>query len=155
MKRLFIILTLLVLVACTPGLYTGGGWAESAGPGDSRASFGFDISCCDADSFGHFNLADEGWTVPVEMSGHVIDFGDLGDFGHDCPYYALLEYVSSNSENPGNGHAVVCFGEELPETEAMADAYGQVWISVQSGPYEGYENFGPVFGNLQSRHCAG
>ena len=145
------ILVSSVLAACSPGIYTGGGWAESAGPGDGMASFGFDVECCETEAAGHFSLNDSGWDIPVEMNGHVMDFGDLGELGQDCNYYALLEYESANPDYPGEGHAVVCFNEE-PDMSSP-DAYGDIWVSVQSGPFEGYENFGPVYGNMLSHQC--
>lgn len=146
-----IILVSSALAACSPGMYTGGGWTESAGPGDGRASFGFDVECFEAEAAGHFSLNDPGWDIPVEMSGHVMDFGDLGELGDDCNFYALLEYVSINPDYPGEGHAVVCFGEESEMVES--DVYGDIWVSVQSGPFVGYENFGPVYGNMLTHHC--
>ena len=150
-KMASFILVSSALAACSPGIYTGGGWAETAGPGDSRVSFGFDVECCEADAAGHFSLNDQGWDIPVEMSGHVMDFGHLGELGEDCEYYALLEYESMNADYPGKGHAVVCFGEESELT--TSDVYGDIWVSVQSGPFVGYENFGPVYGNMLTHHC--
>ncbi|MEE4217194.1 MAG: hypothetical protein V2I48_06270 [Xanthomonadales bacterium] len=143
--------SVMFLVACSPGMYTGGGWADTAGPGDSKASFGFSVESCDTEAAGHFNLADEGWDVPVEISGHIMDFGELGDFGDNCNFYALLEYVSANPELPGEGHAVVCFGND--NETADAERFGQVWVTVQSGPFEGYENYGPIYSNVQSHQC--
>ena len=150
-KLTTIILVSSALAACQPGMYTGGGWTETAGPGDGRASFGFDVECCEAEAAGHFSLTDPGWDIPVDMSGHVMDFGDLGELGDDCNYYALLEYESLNSDFPGVGHAVVCFGEESEMVDS--DVYGDIWVSVQSGPFVGYENFGPVYGNMLTHHC--
>ena len=150
-KMTSIILVSSALAACSPGMYTGGGWAETAGPGDGRASFGFDVEYCDTEAAGHFSLNDQGWDIPVEMSGHVINFGHLGELGEDCEYYALLEYVSLNPEYPGKGHAVVCFGEETGLT--ASDTNGDIWVSVQSGPFVGYENLGPVYGNMLTHNC--
>ena len=150
-KTAIAVLSAVALAACSPGMYTGGGWAHTAGAGDSNASFSFSVESCDTETLGHFSLNDEGWKVPVEMSGHVMDFGELGDFGDNCSFYALLEYVSSNPDYPGEGHAVVCFGNEAePDESAVA---GNIWVSVQSGPFEAYENYGPIFGNIQSHGC--
>ena len=152
MKRTAIaLLAAMSLAACSPGMYTGGGWAHSAGDMDNKASFAFSVENCESETLGHFSLNDEGWKVPVEMNGHVMDFGELGEFGDNCSFYALLEYVSANPDYPGEGHAVVCFGNEgEPAEDAVA---GNIWVSVQSGPFEAYENYGPIFGNVQSHGC--
>ena len=150
-KTTIVLLSVMFLAACSPGMYTGGGWADTAGPGDSQASFGFSVESCDSDTKGHFSLNDEGWTVPVEISGHVMDFGELGEFGDDCNFYALLEYVSANPDHPGDGHAVVCFGNE--KELQNSEVFGHIWVTVQTGPYEGYENYGPIYGNVQSHQC--
>lgn len=152
MKKITIVLlSVLFLAACSPGTYTGGNWTSAPGPSESRASFGFSVEDCDTDTKGHFSLSDEDWEVPVEISGHVMDFGGLGEFRDDCAFYALLEYVSANPDHPGEGHAVVCFGNEKELQESGES--GDIWVTVQSGPYEGYENFGPIFGNVQSHEC--
>ena len=78
-RTAIVVLSAVALAACSPGMYTGGGWAHTAGAGDSNASFSFSVESCDTETLGHFSLNDEGWKVPVEMSGHVMDFGELGD----------------------------------------------------------------------------
>lgn len=149
-KLTTIFLVSSALAACQPGMYTEGGRTESAGPGAGRVSFSLDVECCEAEAAGRFSLTDPGWDIPVEMTGHVMDFGGLGEFGDDCNYYALLEYVSVNPDHPGEGKAVICFGEKSEMT--AADVYGDIWVSVQSGPFVGYENTGPVYGNMLTRH---
>lgn len=140
-----------LLAACSPGMYTGGGWAETAGVGDQKASFSFSVESCSAGNMGHFSLNDEGWTIPVEISGHVLDFGELGDFGDNCNFYALLEYTSVNPDYPGEGHAVVCFGNDAESADASM--HGNIWVTVQSGPFEAYENYGPIYSSVQSHQC--
>ena len=152
MKKIaMVLLSGMFVAACSPGMYSNGGWPETEGAGHSKASFGFSVARCDAYAAGHFNLADGDWTIPVEMSGHVINFGELGDLGDYCNFYARLEYVSANPDHPGDGLALVCFGNGN-DTES-AEVSGHVWVAVQSGPYEGYENYGPIYGNVQSHEC--
>lgn len=141
----------LFLAACSPGMYTGGGWTETATELDNNANFSFSVDVCNDESMGHFSLNDEKWRIPVEINGRVTDFSEQGDFGDDCSFYGQLEYVSSNPDYPGEGQAVVCFGEQ---TETSGDGLsGHVWVTVQSGPFEAYENYGPIYGTVQEHSC--
>lgn len=150
-KTAMVISSVMFLAACSPGTYSGDESTDTEGPGDSKASFGFSVESCDTEAAGHFNLTDEGWTVPVDISGHIKNFGESGDFGDNCNFYALLEYVSDNPDRPGKGDAVVCFSS-VQET-ADADVSGQVWVTVQSGPFEGYANEGPIYSHTQPHEC--
>lgn len=145
MKQLILAVTFIVLLsACTAGVYTGGGWTEVENI-ETHPSFGFTVDTCHDDVEGVFNFVDPSWSHPVHMTGHILNFGDLDYFQGDCNYYALLEYDSTDldEEFQGSGHAVACFTDD--ETHVL--------ISVQSGPYKGYESKGVVHGVMVHHEC--
>lgn len=46
---------------------------------------------------------------------------------------------------------MACFGEETGLT--ASETNGDIWVSVQSGPFVGYEDLGPVYGNMLTHNC--
>lgn len=150
-KTVLALMGALFLAACSPGTYTSDGLASKSGGPDGLASFAFSVESCEDEARGHFSLSDEEWRIPVELSGHVMDFREPIEFGEDCSFYAQLEYVSGNPDYPGEGNAVVCFGGEMELSSA--EVFSQVRVSVQSGPYAAYEHDGPIYGNIQSQAC--
>ena len=66
-------------------------------------------------------------------------------------YEVLAEYRSTNPAVPGSGQTVFCLTDNGEGTKATASDNGIV--SVETGPYAGYLNYGPVRGNIQQHQC--
>ena len=120
-KTAIVVMSAMALAACSPGMYTGGGWAHTAGAGDSNASFSFSVESCDTETLGHFSLNDEGWKVPVEMSGHVMDFGELGEFGRGAMVKEFDEVVFTAPVGEVQGPVKTDFGFHLLEVTKRTD----------------------------------
>ncbi len=152
-NALVVIAGIFIFAACSPDMYTGGGWAPNSQIEDGTARFGFSVEHCHEGALGCFDLQDDNWRVPVEMNGHVMGFGESDGAGFDCGFFATLDYVSADEDHPGEGRAVVCF--ENGEEPTGAGLIEHIHITVQSGPYEGYENHGPIYVHAQSHECDG
>ena len=66
-------------------------------------------------------------------------------------YEVRVDYKSTNPAFPGEGTATLCFTDaDAPSGSGGPDT---AIIQVQSGPYAGYLNHGPIRGNVQQLKC--
>ena len=167
----------VLMTGCTVGelgKVSGGGSMHSAG-GAGKATVAFHGSNCE-DSKGNvvtkgtLNFLDH-TAIEFEDVGGVNLKGDLSSanlcrtepnaelidddtFLCDCDpgYYQLnVSYDSKNNNAPGSGEAIAC----VADFGSGKGLHGVVGITVLSGPYEGYGNFGSVAGNVQAHTCPG
>jgi hypothetical protein len=150
------------------GKVTGGGWIPSAsGEAGEKANFGFNAEECTPDEVkGHFNYHDK--ALEVKMNGPVIDAGECVEpfsnpnLSLSClfctltfpglPAYGIeVAYRSTNPALPGTGNAIACVTDNGEGANATSADLGRIF--VLSGPYAGYQNAGPVQGNIQAHRC--
>jgi len=141
----------------TAAMMTGGGWIPS---GDKvaghKANFGFNAAQCAPGEFsGHFNYHDK--YLGVKMVGTVIGAKICGNgvtCESGCPADSIevtMEYRSTNPKDPGAGLALACLQDHGEGANAPQEDQGR--IKVTTGPFAGYENRGPVQGNIQEHTC--
>ena len=158
------------------GKMTGGGWLASTGA-TGKANFGFNAKRCAIPGpiDGRFNYHDKKARAPfqpggVKMNGPVIDAGLCADpdtpprfdnvpgpvevncMGPCFPgqFFVEVGYTSKNRKFPGGGTVVAC----VTDTGEGTVLHGVLNnLVVQSGPYVGYYNAGPLSGNIQFHTC--
>jgi len=149
-----------------PGKVTGGGRIDVDGGG--QANFGFNASGCDdpANPTGRFNYLDMQAAYPggVKMNGTVLEAYQCDPNGDDCDYGAAeacpagaylvsFGYRSTNPKEQGpppTGTGYVCMIDNGEGSAADADRIG---ISIDGGPFDGYQISGDVRGNVQGHPC--
>lgn len=144
---------------------TGGGWIpSSSGVQGHKANFGFNAAQCVESVLaisGHFNFHDKhapGFQPGgVKMNGSVVGVnlcspGPCPSSG--CPVGSVeveVAYRSTNPRFPGLGTALACVEDNGEGAKATAPDRGK--IVVMDGPFEDYQNEGPVQGNIQAHTC--
>ena len=171
-KLALIAAPLALAVACEePGKVTGGGTLDSAG-GPGKSTFAFNASSCpDANGEptlkGKVNYIDR-TAIDFEDVGGVTFHGDVTNaffcsndaasgipcncgltFSSGGMYEIQFDYSSRNNGAPGEGEGIICafdFGQGR-------GLHGAVLVAALSGPFEGYQNFSSVSGNVKSHSC--
>ena len=165
----------LAFVGCArPGKVTGGGSIDlgpySGRPGE-KASFGFNGQQCDMEepAKGQLNYVDNrapGFDHGVRLHAAMTRVnrctldgtegepecicGLIDDNGKD--FYALeFEYRSNNSRYPGTGTGFACL-QDMGEGW-LTEAVDVAWISLNDGPFAGYQAIGPVSGQVKPHSC--
>jgi hypothetical protein len=161
-----------------PGKVTGGGSMPSASgvPGE-KANLGFKAEQCALDvvASGQYNYRDDrapGFPGGVALNGAVLEAGECVspnpslplDFAcfvctHNFPglpaYGFVVDYRSTNPNVPdilpAGQTAVACVTDNGEGVKATSADFGRIF--VQTGPYAGYNNSGPIKGNIQRHEC--
>jgi hypothetical protein len=115
------------------------------------AAFDFSLDKCRQEETNHFNLHDDAWRIPVDISGRVVNFGESAELGDGCSFFAELAYNSDDPGNPGSGRAVSCFSG-VTDQEGIR-VFRRIRVTVKSGPLEGYAYNGPYDGKALSHLC--
>jgi hypothetical protein len=161
------------LVSCGPigggefvgGKMTGGGWIPSSSQIQGhKANFGFNAAqCVEGQIAGHFNFHDKHAPAfplgGVKVSGSVVaaKLCTAADpcSESDCPIGAFeveVTYRSTNPRYPGPaGRALACVEDKGEGANATGADNGKIVITT--GVFRGYENQGPVQGNIQAHEC--
>ena len=165
MKR-YAALFCVVVVAVLSGACdraTGGGRLDGA---NGRASFGFNANGCNIADFSgqvQYNDHDSG----AKFNGDVV-YARQCIVAEDCPvcdplrislgfplttgdYEVEVAYRSTNPAQPGQGTARFCFTDGGEGSKATVS--DNAIVSVESGPYTGYLNYGTIRGNVQQHGC--
>jgi len=147
--RLAVVVIALGLSACTQA--SGMGWIPSAGVPTDKATFGFVVDETTSTLSGsyhdpHGQIA-SGMIVEVAFKGTGVmkpkppppDLGDYGCVG------ANPSYDSQNPALPGSGtfSILVCDLDHFTKPNPTQDI---IFIAVDAGPFQGYQNSGVVQG---------
>jgi hypothetical protein len=159
------LLAAFVLSGCYLKL-TGGGWMRSANDVDKATfSVNYDVARaqtepgeCEFDlEAAHIRgtYHDLGTGVRFKINDENITqircFGVPGDPLNDCAAFET-SYVSLDPNNRGTGTVRVRACDDVELDEQGGEPVDTLRIAVESGPYEGYQNSGPVLGgNFQGR----
>lgn len=155
------VLTLLFISACDRA--TGGGRLDGV---NGQASFGFNADGCDFPAFKgqiQYGAKDGGQKFHGEAN-----YARQCLVGGDCPvcdplrislgfpltlgdYEVGINYDSTNPAIPGSGTATLCVTDNGEGVNSAGADTGI--ISVSSGPYAGYLNYGEIRGNIQQHKC--
>ena len=148
----------IVLTLALGGCKTirGGGWLGSAN-GESKATFGMNITCENSEYYGKFTYQDHG--VKVKMADgkmrHVslkawIDRTNV-DYGYSCDDYFPEDYTQYNfayrtqpDKSGGEGLGIIKLWDA--NLTGFPDDNDALCIEIITGPYAGYFNCGDLGG---------
>ena len=146
--RLAVVINAVVLSACTEA--TGMGWIPSSAVPTDKATFGFVFDATTSTLSGSYHDPDgqiAGLIVEVAFKGTGVmkpkppppDLGDYGCVGGNP------SYDSQNRNLPGSGTFIllVCDLDHFMKPNPTQDV---IFITVDAGPYFGYQNSGVVQG---------
>lgn len=147
MKHLYVMISILffgatlLLTGCfeKPVKYTGGGKLDSVECGE-EANVGFVYNGCKIPAMVNFVYQDRAADVKMK-GGEIVD-----EISSDT---IKVTYTSMNKDNPGDGVVKITLGDWGEGNEP----HGFVKIKVLSGPFDDYENWSIVTGNVQKHAC--
>jgi len=140
MFALFIVAALLLTGCFEPAKYTGGGSLDSVVCGE-KANVGFVFNGCKEEPTANFVYQDKADGVKMK-GGEILEWSPFSN-------ELKLTYTSMNKDYPGDGVVKITVGDWGEGNEP----HGFVKIKVKSGPYDDYENWAIIDGNVQRHEC--